>query len=106
MLERNKWSPHILQDLCRTLIHAVNTSYQKLESSLHHKQEVANTLICMEIAFYILTSCVLVLHLYFNFSLNSFSNIIYQLTVTKRIYIFLPFTNIRYAVCVSLILAH
>ena len=77
MLECNKWYPKILQDLCRTFIRAVNAGYEMLESPLHHKQEVANTLICMEIAFYILTSCVLILHLYFNFILDSFSNLMF-----------------------------
>ena len=60
MLECNKWSPNILQDLCITFIHGVNTGY---ESPLHHKQGVANSVICIEIAFYILTSYVVILHL-------------------------------------------
>jgi hypothetical protein len=101
MLESKKLSPNILQCLCRTFILRVNTGNQKLESPLNHKQEVANTLRGMEIAFYIQTFFVLILHLYFNFSLNSFSIIIRHMTVTESIYIFTIYQHTGCSLCLS-----
>jgi len=46
----------------------------------HHKQEISDTAICWQAAFYILIFHVLILHSCFN--LNNFSNTTHQLTVT------------------------
>ena len=73
----------------RMITHGVNTGYQYLGSPLHYKQEVSNTVRCLETAPYIIIFYALVLKLYFNFNLNKFSNSNYQLTVIKILYIYI-----------------
>jgi len=63
---------------CRMITHGVNTG-----SPLQYKQEVSNTVRCLETVLYILIFYALVLNLYFNFNLNKFSNSNCQLTVIK-----------------------
>lgn len=52
--------------------------YNFYRSPVHQKQEVSNTSRCLEMASNVLTFYVLTLNLYFNLSLNNFSNIVYQ----------------------------
>ena len=67
---------------CRTITHIVKDGYQILGSPLHQKQEISDTARCVETALYVLRFCDLILHLYFDFNLNNFSNsTIHQLNV-------------------------
>jgi hypothetical protein len=59
-----------------TIAHGVNIAYISLGSPLQYEQGISNTTRCLETVFYIL-----IINFYFN--LNSFNNIVHQLTVMK-----------------------
>lgn len=71
-------------------------------SPLQQKQEISNTVRCLQIALYILTIYVQIFYMYFN--LSNFSDVVQRLTFVERMCIYLPFAEVQYAVYIFIIL--
>jgi hypothetical protein len=57
---------HNVKCSCGTVIYGVNILCQNSGSPLRQKQEISDTAVCLETAFYILAFYVLILYLHFN----------------------------------------
>lgn len=91
----------------RSITRGVNIGYQDLWSSLHQNRKISNKAKCWKTAFYILTFYVVILHLYFNFNQNNFSNTYINWLLQKaKVYMFTIHQHTICCLCLYSNVAH